>query len=98
MRLRDHHTATKSDYTDLTHRSSSNGYASRATGQRYGTNTASKMQVFNSTPPSQTAPPSSHKERPSSTAAENISGDCDPDEKDDVQLTSADVRDNMGDI
>ena len=29
---------------------------------------------------------------------ENISGDCDPDEKDDVQLTSADVRDNMGDI
>ena len=25
-------------------------------------------------------------------------GDCDPDEKDDVQLTSANVGDNMGDI
>ena len=29
---------------------------------------------------------------------QNISGDCDPDEKDDVQLTSADVGDNMEDI
>ena len=69
VRLRDQQTATKSDYTDLTHHSSGNGYASRATGQRYGTNTASKMQVFNSTPPNQAALPSSHKERLSSMAA-----------------------------
>ena len=78
MRLRDQQTATKSDYTDLTHCSSGNGYPSRAIGQRYGTNTTSKMQVFNSTPPSQTAPPSSHKERPSSTAADPFQARVDP--------------------
>ena len=78
MRLRDQQTATRSDYTDLTHCSSGNGYASRATGQRYGTNITSKMQVFNSTPPKQAASPSSHKERPSSTAAGLFQARVDP--------------------
>ena len=36
--------------------------------------------------------------RPPLKETRNISDDCDPEEKDDVQLTSADVGDNMGDI
>ena len=78
VRLRDQQTATKSDYTDLTRHSSSNGYVSRATGQRYGTNTASKIQVFNSTPPSQTALPSSSKERLSGMTAGPFQARVDP--------------------
>ena len=78
MRLRDQQTATKSDYTDLTYHSNGNRYALRATGQRYSTNTTSKMQVFNSTPPSQTAPPSAQKERLSSMATNPFQARVDP--------------------
>ena len=69
MRIKDQQAATRSDYFDPMGHSSDNGYASRATGQRYGTNTTSKMHVSNSMPPNWNPPPSSHKERSSGLAA-----------------------------
>ena len=78
LRLRDEQAATRSDYTDLTQCSSGNGYVSRATGQRYGTNTTSKMQVFNNTPPSQAVLPSAHKEGPNGMAAQPFQATIDP--------------------
>ena len=68
VRIKDQQ-AAKSDYSDLLRCSSGNGYVSRNTGHRYGTNSASKVQVFNSTPPNQNPPPSTHKDRTSSLAA-----------------------------
>ena len=66
--MRDPQIATRSDYSDLLGCSSGNGYASRSTGYQYDTTTAAKVQVFNSTPPNWNPPPSSYKDKPSSTA------------------------------
>ena len=51
VRIKDQQAATRSDYSDLLRCSAGNGYVSRDTGHRYGTHSASKVQVFNSTPP-----------------------------------------------
>ena len=57
VRIKDQQ-AAKSDYSDLLGCSGGNGCASGDTGHRYGTNFTSKVQVFNSTPPSRNPPPS----------------------------------------
>ena len=68
----------RSDYSDLMGHSSGNGYMPRATGQRYSTNTMSKMQVFNSMPPNWNPPPSTHKERTSGLATQLFQASIDP--------------------
>ena len=67
VRIKDQQ-AAKSDYSDLLGHSSGNNYASRDTGHRYGTNSAFKVQVFNSTPTNRNLPPSTHKDRISGLA------------------------------
>ena len=68
VRIKDQQ-AVRSDYSDLLGHSSGNGYASRNTGHRYGTKSASKVQVFNSTTPNQNPPPGTCKDRTSGSAA-----------------------------
>ena len=68
VRIRDQQAATRSDYSDLLGHSSGSRYASRVTGYRYGTNTTSKVQVFNSTPPNRNPPPGTRKDRISGSA------------------------------
>ena len=68
VRIRDQQAATRSDYSDILGHSSGSGYASKATGHRYGTNSTSKVQLFNSTPPNRNPPPSTHKDRTSGLA------------------------------
>ena len=67
VRIKDQQ-AAKSNYSDLLGHFGGNSYASRDTGHRYDTNFASKVQVFKSTPPSRNPPPSTHKDRISSSA------------------------------
>ena len=78
VRIKDQQAATRSDNYDLMGCSSCNGYMSRATGQRYSTNTVSKMQVFNSMPPNQNPPPSTCKERTSALATWPFQASIDP--------------------
>ena len=69
IRLKELQTATRSDYSDLLGCSSESGYASRSMGHWYHAHTAAKVQVFNSMPPNQNPPPSSHKDGLSGMAA-----------------------------
>ena len=70
VRLKDLQAATRSDYSDLLGCSGRSGYASRSTGYQYNTNTAAKVQVFNSMPPNWNPPPSSCKDRSSGMATQ----------------------------
>ena len=72
MRIKDKQASIRSDYSDHLGHSSGSGYASRDTGYRYGTNTVSKVQVFNSTPPNRNPPPGTHKDRTSGLATQSF--------------------------
>ena len=84
VRIKDQQAATRSDYSDLLGHSSGGGCASRATGYRYGTNTTSKVQVFNSTPPNRNPPPGTHKDRRSGLATWSFQASVTPAE--DIRL------------
>ena len=78
MRIKYQQAAARSDYSDLLGHSSGNGYVSRNIGHRYGTNSASKVQVFNSTPPNRNPPPSVCKDRTSGSAAQSFQASVTP--------------------